>query len=85
MEFTEYFPENTQGVLVQPVGDEGVLVVATDTQRGFGRLDQVRAARSHYTCRLRTRQSECRHAGCIILQTGTALTAGVPQEMHLQE
>lgn len=41
VEFTEYFPENTQGVLVQPIGDEGVLVVATDTQRGFGRLDQV--------------------------------------------
>ena len=41
VEFTEYFPANTQGVLVQPVGDEGVLIVATDTQRGFGRLDQV--------------------------------------------
>ena len=42
VEFTEYFPENTQGILVQPVGDEGVLVAATDTQRGFGSLDQVR-------------------------------------------
>ena len=42
VEFTEYFPENTQGILVQPVGDEGVLMAATDTQRGFGSLDQVR-------------------------------------------
>ncbi|CAL5219167.1 g950 [Coccomyxa viridis] len=41
VEFTEYFPEDTQGVLVQPIGDEGVLVIATDTQRGFGRLDQA--------------------------------------------
>ncbi|CAK0745940.1 hypothetical protein CVIRNUC_001656 [Coccomyxa viridis] len=41
VEFTEYFPENTQGILVQPVGDEGVLVAATDTQRGFGSLDQA--------------------------------------------
>ncbi len=47
VEFTEYFPENTQGVLVQPVGDEGILVAATDTQRGFGRLDQVRSPSSH--------------------------------------
>lgn len=42
VEFTEYFPENTQGVLVQPIGEDGVLVCGTDTQRGFGRLDQVR-------------------------------------------
>ncbi len=42
VEFTEYFPENTQGVLVQPIGEEGLLVCGTDTQRGFGRLDQVR-------------------------------------------
>ncbi|KAK9909222.1 hypothetical protein WJX75_009014 [Coccomyxa subellipsoidea] len=41
VEFTEYFPENTQGVLVQPVGEEGLLVCGTDTQRGFGRLDQA--------------------------------------------
>lgn len=43
VEFTEHFPENTQGVFIQPVGDEGVLVAATDTQRGFGRLDQVKS------------------------------------------
>lgn len=40
-EFLEYFPENTQGVLVQPIGNEGVVIVGTDAQRGFGRLDQV--------------------------------------------
>lgn len=45
VEFTEYFPENTQGVLVQPVGEEGLLVCGTDTQRGFGRLDQVQLMR----------------------------------------
>ncbi len=45
MEFVRYLPENTQGVLVQPAGDMGVLVAATDTQRGFGRLDQVRMPR----------------------------------------
>jgi hypothetical protein len=48
VEFTEYFPENTQGVLIQPVGDEGVLVAATDTQRGFGRLDQVKNCEAHF-------------------------------------
>jgi hypothetical protein len=36
-----FFPENTQGVLVQPIGSEGVLLAGTDTQRGFGFLDQV--------------------------------------------
>lgn len=41
VEFTEYFPENTQGVLVQPIGEDGLLVCGTDVQRGFGRLDQV--------------------------------------------
>ena len=41
-EFGSYLPGNTQGVVVQPVGREGALVVATDTQRGFSQLDQVR-------------------------------------------
>ncbi|CAL8460765.1 g296 [Coccomyxa elongata] len=41
VEFTEYLPENTQGVLVQPIGEDGLLVCGTDTQRGFGRLDQA--------------------------------------------
>lgn len=65
VEFTEYLPENTQGVLVQPVGDEGVLVVATDTQRGFGRLDQVRAAGCIKQAGLRIMQGVVRrHARC---------------------
>lgn len=41
-EFVEYLPEATQGVLVQPVGSQGVLVVGCDTVRGISRLDQVR-------------------------------------------
>jgi hypothetical protein len=41
MEFVQYLPEATQGVVVQPIGSQGVLVVATDTQRGISRLDQV--------------------------------------------
>jgi hypothetical protein len=28
-------------VVVQPIGKEGVVVVATDTQRGLSRLDQA--------------------------------------------
>ena len=43
LEFLRYLPENTQGVLVQPAGEHGLLVAATDTQRGFGRLDQARS------------------------------------------
>jgi hypothetical protein len=37
----EYLPENTQGVVVQPIGSQGVLVAGSDTQRGVSRLDQV--------------------------------------------
>jgi hypothetical protein len=40
-EFTAFLPDNTQGVVVQPVGSEGVLVAGTDTVRGFSRLDQA--------------------------------------------
>lgn len=40
-EFTAYLPSNTQGVVLRPIGNNGVLVTATDTQRGFGKLDQV--------------------------------------------
>ena len=36
-----YLPEGTQGVAMQPIGSSGVLVAATDTVRGFGRMDQV--------------------------------------------
>lgn len=40
-EFVQYLPENTQGVIVQPLGSSGVLVIGTDTLRGLSRLDQV--------------------------------------------
>ena len=41
IEFLEYLPTNVQGILLQPIGTQGVLVAATDTIRGFTRLDQV--------------------------------------------
>ena len=41
VEFKQYLPENTSSAVVQPLGDEGVLVAGSDTQRGFGPLDQV--------------------------------------------
>lgn len=40
-EFVEYLPENTQGVAVQPIGSDGVLIVGSNTQRGISRLDQA--------------------------------------------
>lgn len=40
-EFTAFLPEATQGVAVQPVGSQGVLILGTDTVRGLSRLDQV--------------------------------------------
>eukprot|EP00967_Tisochrysis_lutea_P016535 scaffold18634_cov17-Tisochrysis_lutea.AAC.1 len=39
-EFMTFLPEGTQGVVVQPIGSSGLLVAATDTVRGFGRMDQ---------------------------------------------
>lgn len=41
VEFAGYLPANTQAVVVQPVGSEGVVVAGGDTQRGFRRLDQA--------------------------------------------
>lgn len=38
-EFESYIPANAQALLVQPLGEDGVLVVAGDTQRGFTPLD----------------------------------------------
>lgn len=40
LEFVDYLPETTQGVVVQPIGSQGVMVLGTDTQRGISRLDQ---------------------------------------------
>ena len=41
MEFTSFLPENTQAAIIQPIGSDGVLIAASNTQRGFTRLDQV--------------------------------------------
>ena len=68
IEFTRYLPADMQSVLVQPIGSEGVLVLGSDYQRGFGRVDQV----SHgsplaYACA--SVSCACKHAlyqsGCI--------------------
>ena len=40
-EFYEYLPRNTQSVIVQPCGDDGVAVVGSGTQRAFTILDQA--------------------------------------------
>jgi len=40
-EFVGFLPDNTQAVVVQPIGTGGVLIAGTDTQRGFSRLDQA--------------------------------------------
>ena len=42
MEFKQYLPSDTSSAVVQPLGDDGVLVAGSDTQRGFGPLDQVK-------------------------------------------
>lgn len=41
VEFTSFLPENTQAAIIQPIGSKGVLIAASNTQRGFTRLDQV--------------------------------------------
>ena len=56
-EFSSYLPSNTQGVVVQPVGRQGTLVVATDTQRGFSQLDQVRWVAACAACDVRVMAS----------------------------
>ncbi len=40
-EFYEYLPRNTQSVIVQPVGDDVIVVVGSGTQRAFTILDQA--------------------------------------------
>ncbi|MCO5594129.1 hypothetical protein L7F22_048150 [Adiantum nelumboides] len=36
-----FLPSNTQAVILQPLGDEGIMIVAGDTVRGFGPTDQA--------------------------------------------
>lgn len=40
VEFT-YLPDTIQSMVLQPIGDEGLLIVCGDTQRGFTKLDQA--------------------------------------------
>lgn len=41
-ELFNFFPQNTQAIIVEPLGDsDGVLIAASDTVRGFAALDQV--------------------------------------------
>ena len=39
IEFT-YLPNTVQAMIMQPLGDEGVMLVCGDTQRGFTKVDQ---------------------------------------------
>ena len=41
VEFESYLPRNAQAVVVTPVGNEGVMVAASGTQRGFTPADQA--------------------------------------------
>ena len=41
VEFETYLPRNAQAVVVTPVGNEGVMVAASGTQRGFTPADQA--------------------------------------------
>ena len=41
VEFQSFLPENTQAVVVTPIGGEGVVVAASGTQRGFTPADQA--------------------------------------------
>lgn len=40
-EFEPTLPINSQGVLVQPIGERGVVIAATGTVRGFSQVDQA--------------------------------------------
>ncbi|XP_024371342.1 protein COFACTOR ASSEMBLY OF COMPLEX C SUBUNIT B CCB4, chloroplastic [Physcomitrium patens] len=40
-ELLKFLPSNTQAVLLQPLGDDGVMVLASDTIRGFTPADQA--------------------------------------------
>lgn len=40
-EFTAFLPTNTQGVLCQPIGERGVLILGMDTPRSLTKRDQA--------------------------------------------
>lgn len=37
----DYLPENTQGVICQPIGDRGVLILGADTPRSYTKQDEI--------------------------------------------
>jgi hypothetical protein len=37
----DYLPENTQGVICQPIGTEGVLILAANAPRSYTRQDET--------------------------------------------
>jgi hypothetical protein len=37
----DYLPENTQGVICQPIGKEGVLILAANAPRSYTRQDEA--------------------------------------------
>lgn len=41
VEFESYLPADMSAVIIAPIGNSGVLIAGSDTQRGFGRLDQA--------------------------------------------
>ncbi len=36
----DYLPENTQGIIAQPIGDRGVLILGADTPRSYTKQDE---------------------------------------------
>ena len=40
-EFYEYLPTNAQSIIIQPCGENSVLVIGSGTQRAFTILDQA--------------------------------------------
>jgi len=41
VEFEGLLPANLSALIIAPIGKEGVLLAASDTVRGFNRLDQA--------------------------------------------
>ncbi len=37
----DYLPENTQGVICQPIGDKGVLILAANAPRSYTKQDEI--------------------------------------------
>ncbi|MFM6062668.1 MAG: cofactor assembly of complex C subunit B [Microcystis panniformis] len=37
----DYFPENTQGLICQPIGKEGVLILAANAPRSYTKQDEI--------------------------------------------